>query len=307
MILHIDLEFSRGAPAPPAVVRIPQAEIVLGSCETQPASGQKLDVQETEEQSAQMREIGDPALRWIEDGEDRDRDPDADQVFGLDPERQREHEHFLIGVQNPKGHQQPENTPRRSDGALPLIHSEEMGVGHANRHQSRAHNAKRVALNEATRSPVLLEIGTDEPKREHVEKQVPEVGVQQGIGDDLPDFAVHDIQRDQRKPFINGSKADSEHPVQDLLGKENSRTCQNDALHPSCKGRKAERDGLSARHCFYLSGSDTTGRLRCPAASTARTPNITLSFETFRVARVPLLTIWTYSQSAALVERQTTS
>src|SRR5258708_25345997 len=57
----------------------------------------------------------------------------------------------------------------------------------------------------------------------------------------------------------------------------------------------------------YLSGSGTTGRLRCPAASTARTPNITLSFETFTVARVPLLTVWTYSQSGAFVERQTAS
>jgi len=43
-----------------------------------------------------------------------------------------------------------------------------------------------------------------------------------------------------------------------------------------------------------------------PAASTARTANISLSFETLRVARVPL-TGWTYSQSAAFVERQTTS
>src|ERR1019366_1956183 len=58
---------------------------------------------------------------------------------------------------------------------------------------------------------------------------------------------------------------------------------------------------------YYLSGSGTTGKLRCQVASTARTPNITLSFETSRVARVPLLTVWTYSQSAAFVARQTTS
>jgi hypothetical protein len=57
----------------------------------------------------------------------------------------------------------------------------------------------------------------------------------------------------------------------------------------------------------YLSGSGTTGKLRCPSASTARTPNISLSFETLKVARVPLVTVWTYSQSAALVERQMTS
>src|ERR1700758_184590 len=36
----------------------------------------------------------------------------------------------------------------------------------------------------------------------------------------------------------------------------------------------------------YDSGTGTTGKLRCPAASTALTAKITLSFEIFRVARV---------------------
>ena len=86
------------------------------------------------------------------------------------------------------------------------------------------------------------------------------------------------------------------------------RARNNDAPHPPRKRWEAERDGLSStQFSFYLSGSGTTGKLRCPAASTARTPNMTLSFETFRVARVPLLTDWAYSQSAALVKRQTTS
>ncbi len=58
---------------------------------------------------------------------------------------------------------------------------------------------------------------------------------------------------------------------------------------------------------LYLSGSGTTGRLRWPAASSARTANITLSFETCKVARVPLVTAWTCSQSGALVARQMTS
>ena len=80
--------------------------------------------------------------------------------------------------------------------------------------------------------------------------------------------------------------------------------------HPAKGGKLNEMDcpRLNLSFClFYLSGSGTTGKLRCPAASTARTPNISLSFETFSVARVLLLTNWAYSQSAALVERQTTS
>src|SRR5208337_5197953 len=75
--------------------------------------------------------------------------------------------------------------------------------------------------------------------------------------------------------------------------------------HPANGGKLNEM--VCPRLTTYLSGSGTTGRLRCPAESTARTANITLSFETFRVARAPLLTVWTYSQSAAFVERQTTS
>jgi hypothetical protein len=48
------------------------------------------------------------------------------------------------------------------------------------------------------------------------------------------------------------------------------------------------------------------GKLRCPAPSTARTPKITLSFETFNVALV-VPTVWTCSQSGLLVARQITS
>src|SRR5450759_1081203 len=118
---------------------------------------------------------------------------------------------------------------------------------------------------------------------------------------------LHHGNRDQRQPLLHLKNKVMVEPVYHHLKQVDSRASQNDALHPSGKWGHAERDGLSATHCPYLSGSGTTGRLRCPAASTARTPNITLSFESFRVARVPLLTVWTYSQSEAFVERQTTS
>src|SRR5208282_18345 len=133
------------------------------------------------------------------------------------------------------------------------------------------------------------------------------VGVQQRIGDYLPHLAVHYGNRDQRQPLPHQKENIRGKILHHLLKQVDPGASQNDAPNPSCKGREAERDGLSSAHYFYLSGSGTTGKLRCPAASTARTPNITLSFETFTVARVPPLTVWTYSQSAALVERHTTS
>src|ERR1700732_3907140 len=55
------------------------------------------------------------------------------------------------------------------------------------------------------------------------------------------------------------------------------------------------------------SGKGTTGRLRCPAASTALTAKMTLSFESFRVVRVTLPTFWTCSHSGLLVLRHRTS
>ena len=57
----------------------------------------------------------------------------------------------------------------------------------------------------------------------------------------------------------------------------------------------------------YLSGSGTTGRLRCPCSSTARTAKITLSFDIFSVARFTLPARSACSQSGLLVARQTTS
>src|ERR1700722_13170122 len=54
-------------------------------------------------------------------------------------------------------------------------------------------------------------------------------------------------------------------------------------------------------------GTGTTGKLRCPAASTARTAKITLSFESFSVARVTLPNFWTCSHSGLLVPRHNTS
>src|SRR5215475_9066151 len=57
----------------------------------------------------------------------------------------------------------------------------------------------------------------------------------------------------------------------------------------------------------YRSGTGTTGKLRCPSLSTARTPKITLSFERSKVASVLFPTDCTCSHSGALVARQTTS
>src|ERR1700689_1988742 len=60
-------------------------------------------------------------------------------------------------------------------------------------------------------------------------------------------------------------------------------------------------------HDRYRSGTGTTGRLRCPAASTARTAKITLSFDSLSVARSTLPKFCTCSHSGLVVARHNTS
>src|SRR5277367_2486482 len=60
-------------------------------------------------------------------------------------------------------------------------------------------------------------------------------------------------------------------------------------------------------HTTHRSGTGTTGRLRCPALSTASTAKITLSFESFSVARVAPPKLCVCSHSGLLVSRHTTS
>src|SRR5271156_3588307 len=57
----------------------------------------------------------------------------------------------------------------------------------------------------------------------------------------------------------------------------------------------------------YRSGTGTTGKLRCPAASSARTAKITLSLESFKVTCVASLTLCAWSHSGLVVARHSTS
>src|SRR5271165_4464259 len=75
-------------------------------------------------------------------------------------------------------------------------------------------------------------------------------------------------------------------------------------LHRRCKRREAEGHRGTASHCelsvlTYRSGTGTTGRLRCPLASTACTAKITLSFDNGSVAWVTLPRACACSQSGA--------
>src|SRR5208282_3773329 len=153
VISHVNFELPRRAPPLPPVVGVPHSEITLGRRITDSARRHKLHPQEAKEQSTEMSENRNSTLRWLKNRNDRDHDPNADQILGLDPEGQRKQKHFLVGVQNPKGHQQSEDAARRAHCFGTRIHPQEMGIRDSNCHHSGAHDAKRVALDESSRPP----------------------------------------------------------------------------------------------------------------------------------------------------------
>lgn len=132
-----------------------------------------------------------------------------------------------------------------------------MGISDRNGDERCSDHAECVALDESARSPVALQIGANEPKRQHVKEHMAEAHVEQGIGDNLPEPAVlQHIARNQRQPFLHlGNDARVEAKGNDLE-QVNPGACQDDALHPSGKGREAERNSLSAAHSMILSVND---------------------------------------------------
>src|SRR5271165_3790756 len=142
-----------------------------------------------------MSENRDPSLRRFKDRDDRDHNPDANQILSLDPEGQWKQKHFLIGINNSESHQEAKNTSRGTHGFGARVHPQKMGVGDGDCHQSRAHNAERVALYESSWPPIALQVGANKPEGEHVEKNVTEVGMEQRISNQLPHLAMHHLNR----------------------------------------------------------------------------------------------------------------
>jgi hypothetical protein len=247
VIAHIDFEFARRAPPLPAVVRISYTEILLRCGIANTATRHKFHPEESEEQSAQMRKYGDASCRF-EYGDDSDHHPDSDQILGFNSEREREHVHFLVCVEDSERHQQSENAARCAGRRSPWIHAEEVAITYRDRHQSSAHYAEGIALDESARPPVAFQICANEPEREHVEKNVAEVDVQQRVRDQLPHFAVHHSRRNQYELRLHLANEFWREPERDRLHQVDCRASDDDALHPSRKRREAERDGLSAGH-----------------------------------------------------------
>ena len=164
--------------------------------------------------------------------------------------------------------------------------------------------------------------------------QMPEARMQNAVGDQLPDLSMNNVDRRQGAVVANVRRDDG--PAE-AIAAASSISRKMPVLIPSSHvtawvnggrlnviGSPVRRTGLPLVQFYsYLgcpmsrvfcetwgphrSGTGTTGRLRCPAASTARTAKITLSFESFSVARVTLPTFCACSHSGLVVARHNTS
>ena len=74
------------------------------------------------------------------------------------------------------------------------------------RHRRRQH-AGQQELPVAPLAPQPLEFGAEHPQPQHVEEQVPDAAVQEGVGDQLPGHEVAAAQRPQRKGAGAGRRA----------------------------------------------------------------------------------------------------
>ena len=70
--------------------------------------------------------------------------------------------------------------------------SQDSGERDSDRHQRRADHAEEVELHEQAVAPVLLQLRAEHPQRKHVEQQMQQPVVQEGVGHQLPELAVND-------------------------------------------------------------------------------------------------------------------
>ena len=330
MLPHIHFKlFRRSLPSPP-VVGIAEAEVPLARNETYSAAWHILHIEESEEQPPYMRHVSDalavPGARRLDRADYLNESNANNEIPGFD--RQQEIKQDLaVSVQHPKGCQYAENTTRGSFRSRLRSDPPNSRIGDSNRGERRTGDTKKVKLQELILSPIHLQRCAKPPQAQHVEGDVKDTLMQKRVGDQLPDPPMKDSVRNQRKDEFCPVASVACDCLQNRNAKEDGGIEQDEPFHRSSERGETERKSSvavhKARRAFgraceesaYVmnvissqrSGTGVTAGLRCPAASTALTPKITLSFDIFKVARVALPKLCVCSHSGLDVARQTTS
>ena len=109
-----------------------------------------------------------------ESGGQVNQDQDDNEVLGLDADRERKQEDFLLGVQHAKSHQDRHDRTRRTHGRFVRAHE----------HHAERTGEQRGAVHDAEpqSSDGGLELRAEDPQREHVEADLQQAGMEEATG-----------------------------------------------------------------------------------------------------------------------------
>src|SRR5713101_2428385 len=127
VLAHVNFELPGGTPPLPAVIRVPRAEVAFAGTEHQPALGHELNVKKTEQQSAEVRKVGD---RFSAPGggsanrthQSNEHDP-GNEILRPHAERNREQHDLAVTVDQPEAHKDAVNSTGCTHGDRPWAYA----------------------------------------------------------------------------------------------------------------------------------------------------------------------------------------
>jgi hypothetical protein len=248
LLAHVDLELTGGAAALPAIVVVAEAEVLLAETEGEAAARGELDVEEAAEGAGELEERAE-GVRLLEKNGDGDEDVDGNEVLRLDADEEPEEE-FEVAEEQGDGDEEAEDAGPCSAGDDVGTQVEDVSERDGGGEDSAADDGGEEELAEPAATVGGLEDGPGEPEGDHGEEDAEDALLHEGIGDELPYFAVCDGARLEEEMAEIDVELRGE-PTQEEDGEKGADVREDELARCSFKSRETERDGAGARHvCF---------------------------------------------------------
>jgi hypothetical protein len=252
LLAHVDLELAGGAAALPAVVVVAEAEVALAEAEGETAAGGELDVEEAAECAGELEE-GVEGVGLFEQKCDGDEDVDGDHVLRLDADEEPE-EKFLVSEDHGDGDEEAKDSGPAAGSGDVGAQVENVGEGDRRGEECAADDGGAVEFGEPATAKGGLEERAGEPEGEHAEEDAEEAVVDEGVGEELPDFAVEDGEWFEQEMASEEAFEVRCEPAEENDREEGANVRKNELAGDASEGRQAERDGTGAGHvCFLIS------------------------------------------------------
>src|SRR6267154_1001222 len=190
LLAHVDLELAGGAATLPAVVAVAEAEVALAESEGEAAAGGEFDVEKATESAGELEE-GVEGVGLFEQHRYGDEDVDGHHVFGLDAYEEPEEE-FLVAEDHGDGDKKAEDAGPAAGGGGVGAQAEDVGERDGGGEDGAADDGGEVEFGQPAGAEGGLEERAGEPEGEHAEEDGQDALLEEGVGDELPDFAVGD-------------------------------------------------------------------------------------------------------------------